>query len=398
VLALGLCAAAPAIVWFYQAPILKPLTFVMALAIFLGALGAIHATLLSKRLDFRTHMKVSAGATLVSGITAVALAWRGYGVWALAAQTVAMAGVTTCLFWVFNPWRPTWTLSRASARKLFGFGGYHLASSMLEIIYSRIYTLLIGKLYGPRELGFYANADAVRQMPTGFLASVLVRVAFPMFSSAAHDKVKLRRGMQLSIRGMMLLNVPIALGVAAVAEPLVRVLLGLQWLPAVPILRVLCLAGALYPLHVINLQVLMAQGHSRLMFRLEVAKKLLGVALIGVGAIFGVIGVAWSQVVFSIVVLAINTYYTRRFLDYGIAAQLRDFLPILFVAAPMAAIVYVLGLYWQPAPLLWLATMGIAGAFLFFLVAWLVDLDALKDVVTLFRRRQIDSGASDATQ
>ena len=393
--ALGLCAVAPAIAWFYRMPVLKPLTFVLALTVFVGALGAIHSTLLSKRLDFRTQMKVGVLATIASGGTAVVMALKGYSVWALAMQAVVMTGVTTSLLWLFNPWRPEWLFSRASARKLFGFGGYHLASTLLEIIYSRLYTLLIGKLYGTRELGFYANADATKQMPGGFLTSVLARVAFPMFSAAAQDKAQLRRGMQLSIRGMMLLNVPMMLGIAAVAEPLVRVLFGAQWLLAVPILRVLCLAGVLYPLHAINLQVLLAQGHSRLMFRLEVIKKVLGVALIGAGAFYGVMGIAWSQVAFSVVAVAINTHYTRRFIDYGAASQMGDLVPIVCVASLMAAILYVIGVYWHPAPFIGLSVMSAGGALLFLGIAWLAGLDALNDVVALFRRA--NAGASESS-
>ena len=333
-------------------------------------------------------MKIGVIATIASGGTAIVMALQGYGVWALVAQGVVMNIVVTSLLWLFNPWRPAWLFSRASARKLSGFGGYHLASSLLEIIYSRLYTLLIGRLYGARELGFYNNADNTKQMPGGFLSSVLARVAFPMFSAAAHDKVKLRRGMQLSIRGMMLLNVPIMLGIAAVAEPLVRTLFGAQWLPAVPILRVLCVAGLLFPLHVVNLYVLMAQGHSHLMFRLEVTKKTLGVALIAAGTFYGVMGIAWSQVVFSVLALAINTHYTRKLLDYGVAEQLRDYAPVLCIAIPMTAAVYAIGLFWQPAPLIALAVLSIVGALLFFGLAWLVRLDALDDVAALFRRTQ----------
>lgn len=394
VMALCLCAVAPAIASFYGVPVLRPLMVVMALVVFVSALGAIHSTLLAKRLDIRTQMKVGLLATIASGGTAAVMAWKGYGVWALAAQAVVMASVTTSLLWIFNPWRPAWLFSHISVRKLFGFGSYHLASILLEIIYGHLYTILIGKLYSTRELGLYNNAANTQQMPGTFLAGVLARVAFPMFSEAAHDKTKLRRGMQLSIRGMMLLHVPSILGIAALAEPLVRTLFGTQWLPAVPILRVLCLAGLWFPLHVINLHVLMAQGHSRLMFRLEVTKKILGVSLIAAGAFYGVMGIAWSQVVFSVVALAINSHYTRKFLDYGVAAQLRDYAPVLSIAIPMAAVVYAIDFYWHPSPLMGLAVLSLFGALLFFGLAWLFRLDALHDVALLFRRAP--NGASDS--
>lgn len=386
VVALALGIAAPAIAAFYGQPILVPLMAVMALNVFIGALGAIHRTLLTKHLNFRIQVKIGAIAAVASGVISIFMAWHGYGVWALAAQVILMTGISTSLLWLWHPWRPGWSMSGVSARKLIGFGGYHLASSLLEIVYSRLYTVLIGRFYSARALGFYNNADTTAQMPGGFLTGVLTRVALTMFSVAAEDKAKLRRGMQLSTRAMMLINVPMMLGMAAVAEPLVRTLFGERWLSAVPILRVLCLAAVLLPLHVINLNVLMAQGHSRLMFRLEVIKKLLGVLLICAGALFGVLGIAWSQVIFSSLSFFINAHYSRRFLDYGVGAQLRDFGPVLGVGIAMAIIVYLTSITWWMESMLELFTLVILGAVLFLAAAWMLRLAALNDVAALFRR------------
>jgi len=332
-------------------------------------------------------MVIGVISAIASGGIAIVLASKGYGVWALALQVIAMTGISTGLLWVCHNWRPRLVWSGASARKLFGFGGYHLGSSLLDIVYIRLYTLLIGRFYSPRELGFYNNADTTAQLPSGFLTGVLTRVALPMFSASAGDKLQLRRGMQLSVRGMMLLNAPMMLGMAAVAEPLVRTLFGAQWMSAVPILRVLCIAGVLMPLHVLNLNVLMAQGHSRLMFRLEVTKKLVGVTLICGGAVYGVMGIAWSQVIFSVLAFFINARYSRRFLNYGVARQSGDFLPVLGVAAVMAIMVYQLSVRWPISPLIELIALVSAGGVFFLAVVWLLGLGALQDVSALFQRR-----------
>jgi O-antigen/teichoic acid export membrane protein len=391
--AICLWAAAPCIAGFYHVKVLLPLTEAMAANVFVGSLGAIHSTLLSKRLDFFSQMKVGCIAALISGATAILLARAGYGVWALAAQVLTMTAATTCLLWLFNPWRPAWVYRRASMRKLFGFGGYHLASSLLEMAYARLYTLFIGRYYGVRELGFYNNADSTKQLPGGFLSSVLTRVSLPMFSAAAHDAAMLQRGTQLAVRGMVLLNAPMMLGMAGAARPLVVTLFGTPWLPAVPILQVLCLAGLFWPLHVINLNVLMAQGHSRLMFRLEVAKKLLGVVLLVPGAIYGVMGIAWSQVVFNLIAFVINAYYTGRLLGYGARAQFRDILPVFCVAALVGGGVYGVSIRWRYDTPLMLLGLILIGAAAFFAVASIARLDALHDIRSLPWRR--GSGALD---
>ena len=384
-LALVLFLAAPAIAYFYRTPVLVPLTRLMALVVVLGALGAIHSTLLTKQLDFRTQAKAGVVAALVSGIVAIAMAWRGYGVWALAVQAVAMAAVMTAMLWWLHAWRPAWKFSRASVRNLFGFGGYHLGSSLLEVLYARFYTLLVGRLFGARDLGLYNNAETTRQMPAGFFGSLLARVALPMFSSAAHDTAVLRRGVQLSIRGIMLVSTPVMLGIAALAEPLVLLLFGRQWLPAVSILRVLCLAGVLYPLHAINLQALMAQGHSRLMFRLELAKKAIGIVLILAGAWFGVMGIAWSQVAFSVVALAINTGYTRKLIGYGATAQLRDLAPSLLAAILMSGVIHVTSRFWSAPPWLELGVLVPVGMLVYLALVWRSRMDAFSEVMALLR-------------
>jgi len=387
--AFALWVAAPAISRFYGLPVLVPLTAVLALNILISALGSVHAILLSKRLDFRTQMKIGAIAAVVSGGVAVGMAWQGYGVWALAAQTLVSTGMTTVLLWILSPWRPALAFSRESARTLFGFGGYMLAAGLLDTVYSRAYTLIIGKFFGARELGFYSRADGTKQLPIGVLTNILGRVSFPVFCAVAADKAQLKRSVRLALRGLMLVNVPMMAGLAAIADPLVLALFGEQWLPAVPILQVLCLAGLFWPLHVINLHALMAQGYSNLFFRLEVIKKVVGVGLLLIGSAYGVMGIAWSQVTFGAIAFAINAHYTNRYLDYGVTSQAFDFMPVIGIALPMAVSVYWLSetIRQQMHPALGLLALIAGGTAIFLLLGWVCRLAALRDAIELFRQR-----------
>ena len=384
-MAAGLWLLAPWIAVFFGLPILVPLTYVLAINLLISSLGAIHGTLLNKKLDFKTSMKIGAIATTVSGALGIAMAWKGYGVWALALQTLAATILTTVLLWVIHKWRPKLEFSLASARKLFGFGGYLLVSGLLDVAYNRIYTLLIGKFYGVRDLGFYNRADGTKQLPVSVLTGILSRVAFPIFSAAANDKEKLHRGVRHALRGMMLVNVPMMLGLMVTAEPVVQVLFGAQWLPAVPILQVLCLAGIFWPLHVINLNVLTAQGHAHLFFRLEIIKKIAGTIFLVAGAAFGVMGIAWSQVVFGLLAFALNAHYTGIHLGYGFWRQSLDFFPAFAISVAMAASVYWLGTVFPgpvlPALLVQVAVgaaIFLAGCHLFKLEAYLEAIDLAK--------------------
>jgi len=137
VVALALLAAAPVIAGVFSLPILIPLTEIMALGIFISALGSIQATLLTKKLDFRTQMKVGGIATIISGVTAITMAWRGYGVWSLAAQAITASAVTTMLLWFFSEWRPSFIFCRGAVKRYFGFGGFLLLSGLVDCLYRR---------------------------------------------------------------------------------------------------------------------------------------------------------------------------------------------------------------------------------------------------------------------
>ncbi|MBK6375906.1 MAG: lipopolysaccharide biosynthesis protein [Xanthomonadales bacterium] len=384
----ALALAGPALAIFFELPALRSLAPVLGLTVFIASLGAIHATLINKRLEFRKLLGVNVVATIAASVVAITLALAGFGVWALVAQALVMATVTTTMLWVVGGWRPSWVFSRASARKLFGFGGYTLVSSLLDAAYTRFYTVIVGRWFGTRDLGYYNNADTTRQMPTRFVGAILLRAALPMFAEAAQNPQKLRRGLQLSICGTMRMNAPLMLGGAALAEPLVRVVFGLRWLPAAPILSVLCLAGVLYPLHALNLHVLLAQGHSKRMFHIEVAKKIMGIALIVAGSFFGLIGIAWSQVAFSILSLALNTHYSGKFLGYGLVAQSRDVLPTVALALVMAAVVAALDHYWpwETHAAIRFGVLICTGAVFFIAGAAALRLEAFRDVALIESR------------
>ena len=386
--ALGLWAIAPAIAGFYNQPVLKPLTGLMAFNVLFSALSSIHGTLLNKRLEFRSQMLAGVIATIASGVVAIVMAWYGFGVWALAVQTLTSSALMTVLLWTVNPWRPSFKFSRTSIQKLFGFGGYLFASSLLDTFYNRFYTLLLGKFYGVAELGFYTRADNTKQLPIGVLTGILSRVSLPIFSSVAADSAQLRRGVRLSLRMMMFLNIPIMIGLSAAAKPLVGALFGAQWMPAAPILQVLCLAGLFWPLHVINLDTLVAQGHTRLFFRLEIIKKLLGFFLLAIGTFYGVMGIAWSQVVFSVAAFLINAHYTQRFLGYGVVMQTKDCLPIVGTAIPMGLIVLGASEFWTPQPLLALFGLSALGALSFLLLCKVFNLEVLRDAAGVFLNKQ----------
>lgn len=361
VMAVALCLGAPAIAVFFALPILEQLTYFMAGNVVLSALGALPANLMMRDLDFKTLARTSLAATLLSGVLGIALAAYGFGVWSLAAQMLASTLITTILLWRWRGWRPGGGTRLAALRSLFPYGSYLFLSGLLNAFYGRFTSLLIGKAYSPADLGYFVRADHTQQLPTSIISNVLNRVAFPIFAAANQDKDLLLRGTRKAIVALMTVNVPMMLGLAAVAEPLVLVLFGDKWLPSVPLLRILCLAGVFWPLHVINLSVLKAQGHSNLFFWLEVIKKAIGITLTVFAATVSLEMVAWAQVLIGFLSFLLNATFTGRDLGYSCLRQTADFLPYAALGCVMYAAVWALERMMVSLPIVELAAMTMTG-------------------------------------
>jgi teichuronic acid exporter len=331
--------AAPAVARFYEQPILTGLTRLMALNLFISAWGSVQFALLSRQLNFKTQCKVSMVASGVSGAVAVALAWLGWGVWSLAIQANLSALTSVLLVWSLVSWRPSGKASLHSLRSMFRFGSRVLASGMLNTIFDRLQLLLIGRVFGATDLGFYTRAYSTQQMPASVFQTVVSKVTFPVFSAIASDRDRLKAAMRICMTTIAAVVFPLMAGLALMAAPLVTVVFGPKWLPCVPYLRILALAGALWPLHVANLDVLMAAGRSDLFFRAEVVKKVVYAIALAVSVPISVSAVVWATLVTSMTCYGVNAGYAQRVIDYSIGSQINDLLKPIVATIAVALVV-----------------------------------------------------------
>lgn len=377
--ALLLCAAAPWIAAFFKQPVLQYLTYAMAFNLFISGFGSIHSTLLSKELNFKTTAKVGVVSSLVAGALAIYMASQGYGVWSLAGHAVASGTITVLLLWLWHPWRPAWVFSVASLRSFFSFGGYTMAATLTDVFSTNLYLILIGKMYSARDVGLYSRAQNTQQLPITLMIGIINRVAFSTFASVGEDKARLVRGLRQAQAIAMLMNTPILVGLIILAEPLVLTLFGAQWLPCVPILKVLGLGGLLWPLHLLNLNILRAQGRSDLFFRLTMFKKVFTIGLTVAASFYGVMAIAWVQVAISILGYFVNTHYTKALLGYSGWRQLNDLKLNLVVVIPMAIAVYFVNDMMQTLPLIKLAVASIMGGGIYWLTCRLLCAELLNE-------------------
>lgn len=367
VTALLMCVVSGWIATFFGQAVLQYLTYAMAFNIFLNAFGSIHSALLNKEMDFRTLAKVGAVSSVLSGLVAVYMAVQGYGVWSFAGQAITASILTVLLLWYWHPWRPDWVFSIMSLRSLFRFGGYEMAATLTDVLSNNLYLFLIGKIYSVHEAGLYDRAQRTQQLPVTLMMSMINRVAFSTYASVSAEKERLASGLRQAQALTMFLNLPLLVSVILLAEPLVLTLFGSQWAACVPILQVLGLGGLLWPMHVLNLNVLRAQGRSDMFFRVTLFKKAFAIGLTVAAAFYGVMAVAWAQVAISFFAYFVNTHYTKVLLGYGGWRQMRDLAMNFTSAIPLAGVVYLTMHVMQASPLIELVVASLAGGVAYWL-------------------------------
>ena len=377
-MALTIASAAPWIASFYREPVLLPLTRLMALNLFIGSFGVVQVAVLSRNLNFRLLCKAGIIAMVVSGTCAVWMAWRGYGVWSLAAQSVIYTTVSTALIWVLCSWKPGLQFRIGSLRSLFGFGSRMMASGFLNTFFDRIQLAVIGKAFSAAQLGFYTRAFSTQQFPVSLLSEVINRVTFPVFSQLSHDPDSLRPAVRRAQLSMMILTLPMMLGLAVTAKPLVLVLFGEKWLPCVPYLTVLSVAGSLWPLHVINLDVVKAAGRSDLFLRLEIIKKvLIGIGLLATFRI-SVMAMVWAVFIVSIACVFVNMHYSKVLMGYGVAAQFADLAPYAAISAVTSTLAWAAGISFSHLPWLQLFASVLVGFVTYPAICHILRLESYK--------------------
>ena len=340
VLAAVLFFCAKPISIFFERPELVSLTQVMSSVVIINALSIVQRVRTTKAIDFKTQTKITFISSIGSGVIGIAMAYMGYGVWALVGQQISNQLLTTLFFWFYNKWMPRLVFSWASFKEMWAFGSKLLASGLIDTAWKEVYQVVIGKCYSPATLGLYTRAKQFADLCSSNLTSVVQRVSYPVLSSIQEDRARLKGAYQRVIKTTMLPTFVLMLGMSACAEPMIYVLIGEQWLECVPMLQIICTYGMLYPLHALNLNMLQVQGRSDLFLKLEIIKKIVGIGPLLLGIFVNIYWMLAGTLVTSLISYYLNAYYSGPFLNYSIKEQVKDILPSFGVAVAMAVPVF----------------------------------------------------------
>jgi len=385
ILAIILTLLAPLIAQFYNQPILTPLTRALSITLILNAFSLVQTSLLAKRLDFKTQMKTSLLAVFISGVVGIVMAFRGFGVWSLVAQMVSKSLFQATFLWLFNDWRPSAIISFSSLKSMFAFGSKLLFSGLIDTIFRNIYQTFIGKVYSPADLGFYSKAKSIETAAVQSTSSSLGQVLFPSMVHLQNDLDSLKKAYRKTIRLSLFLHFPLMIGLWTVAEPLFRLLLTDKWAPSIPYFQILCIVGMLYPLHVLNLNILKVKGRSDLFLRLEIVKRALVVLTIFTTYRWGIIAILYGQIATSLIGYFLNSYYSGRLINYSQCNQIKDLIPSFGSAVIMGFIMYLVGLLPVDSHLLKILFQTLAGVLVYFLVSLKTSSSELKEFMEILR-------------
>lgn len=330
-----LFAVAPLISMFYGNPDLTPMTRVVGLTIVIAGLKNIQQAYVSRHLLFRKFFFSTLTGTIIAGVVGIVMAYLGFGAWAIVVQQVINTLIDTIILYVTVKWRPTKQFSFARLKGLFGFGWKLLASSLLDTVYKDIRQLIIGKIYSSEDLAYYNKGKQIPNVVVTNINTSIDSVLLPVMSGEQDHAERVKSMTRRSIKTSTYIMAPMMMGVAFVAEPLVRLLLTEKWLPCVFFLRIFCITYMFHPIHTANLNAIKAMGRSDLFLKLEIIKKAVGITSILITMWISVEAMALSLLVTSVLSQIINSWPNRKLLNYSYLAQLQDILPGIVLAVFM---------------------------------------------------------------
>lgn len=378
-----IAAIAPAFAGYFGYPVLEPLLYVCAAIVPTSAFASVPTALLQRRLRFDIIAKSGLVASVFSAVASVTSAVYGAGVWSFAIQAAIYSIANSCLIWIVGGWSPLRKMHLSAAKHLMHFGSFVTFASLLDVVYTNGASLIIGRLHGARDLGFFNRAQNLQNLPGNILAAIVTRVALPLFSAKQGDDTSLMNGMRIVQGAIMLINLPLMAALVVMPDLVIDFLYGPKWLSAAPILAILSIGGILFPLQVVNMQLVLSQGRSGLSLKVELIKKIIGLLSLLIGSLYGLTGLAIGQAVSVYIGFFINAAIVGRMIGYTFFRQLRDLVGVAILTIIMAGVLVAARPLLDLGNALNLILLTLIGGIVFAVLAVLLRISVVEDLIAM---------------
>lgn len=364
-----LSLASPFIANFFHTPILESVVKVMSLNLFINSFAITHGARLSQQVDFKSQSIVNLVTALGSGISGVLFAYKGFGVWSMVIQNLVASFLRVGLLIFITRWIPRLEFSKESFSYLFGFGSKILTASLLHTVYSNLTTLIIGKFYTAKDLGYYTRGQSLAAFPSTNISNIIQSVTYPVLSKIQDDDQHLIDAYRklISMTSMVIFFGMLLL--AALAKPFIITVLTDKWQPAVIYLQVFCFGYMFDHLCSLNLNILYVKGYSNLVLKLEIIKKTISISMIVAAVSLGPLAICVASVIYTHIAIVINTYYTGKLFHLGYVKQVKDFSKYL-ISSIIAVLPAYLLTYSFLSPILQLLIGGVLAGFIYLLLIY----------------------------
>ena len=336
----GMFIAAPYIAGFYNDVSLTPIIRVISLTIVISGVKGIQQSYVSRNMLFKRLIFATLGGTIFSAFLGIGMAYAGCGVWSIVAQQLSNTAIDTLILWITVKWRPKKMFSWSRLKSLLSYGWKLLASSLLDTVYNNLRNLVIGKIYTSADLAYYNQGDKFPKVVITNINASIDSVLLPSMSGEQENCERVKSMTRRAIKTSTYIMAPLMMGLLFCAEPIVKLLLTEKWLPCVPYLRIFCFTYMFWPIHTANLNAIKAMGRSDFFLKLEIIKKVMGLALLLFTMRISVMAMAYSLIVSGILSQIINSWPNWKLLNYNYFEQLRDILPSIIIAVGMGICVY----------------------------------------------------------
>lgn len=378
--------AAPLIAEFYKKPVLTDLSRLLFLSFLFSGTGVAHNALLMKNVMAKERAKIDILALLSSGIVGVVLALKGYAYWGLAIQTVTYSAIGTLLRWYFSPWRPTFSFDYLPIKNMFSFSFKLFLTNIFWQINLNIFSVLLGKFYSEREVGYYSQGNKWMNMGYTFISGMINGVAQPILTQVTEDKDRQLKVFRKMLRFGAFISFPFMLGLAFVGQELFFIVGGSKWINSVPFLQLFCIWGAVGYIWNLYTNLLMSHGKSNIYLWGMLFVGALQLAAVGIVFPYGIYPMVIAYIVSFFIGLLFWHYFANKLIGLRIMDVLRDVLPYLVITLGVFVITYFVTIRLENIYILF-GTKIFVAIFLYITAMWCSNSIMFKECVQYLRRK-----------
>lgn len=330
----------PLVSSFYKMGILCPLLRLTGLTLIINSFSIVQNAIVSKQLQVEKRAVISLSAVLFSGTIGILMAYYGFGVWALAWQTIISSSLTCVLLWIFTGWKPKFEFSCSSFKYLWNFGSKMLLTGIVSSLYRNIYSIIIGKIYNPSSLGFFNRGQSLGSIFQGISEKIFMSNSLAIMSPLQKDNERLVHVYREYIKLACFITFPISFLVALLAKPFVLLILTDKWYDCILFIQIFSISSLFYAANSVNLNLLQVYGRSDYTLKSELIKKTIGLLSVFLMLHEGILALAVVGSIMNVLSYFINLYYAKKVSGLSYFSQMKDIIPLIFICLIMSIPVF----------------------------------------------------------